>query len=243
MGKCSDSAPLNDEKTTAAHLDAARIRQLRKQNMRRKYFLYATGNQMDKIVQEIRKGYLKAFSEHLERADGTHFYTTDLFMFGLMDRNIGLVEALPGLINDKNIHALAPLLRVQLDGLLRLHAFRIVEKPDDLVRHMIKGGELRKFNDKEGKSLTDRQLVNSLKAELPWVESMYDTLCGWVHFSESHIFAVASEGRGEGVIEIGIGAFRKQIRPELFQEAIEATKAIHSATTEIIEAYFASSII
>ena len=114
---------------------------------------------MDEIVQEIRKGYLKAFSEHFEKADGTPFYITDLVMFGLMDRNIGLVEALPKLIEDENIHALAPLLRVQLDGLLRLHAFRIVEKPHDLAHHMIRGGELRKFKDKEGNKLTDRHLV------------------------------------------------------------------------------------
>jgi hypothetical protein len=194
---------------------------------------------MDEIVQEIRKAYLKAFSDNFEKADGIPFFITDLAMFGLMDRNIGLVEALPKLIEDENIHALAPLLRVQLDGLLRLHALRIVEKPDELAHHVIKGIELRKFKDKQGNKLTDRHLVNSLKEELPWVEPMYATLCGWVHFSESHIFAAASEGVGKGSIEIGIGGFRKRVKPELFQEAIEATKAIHRATIEIIVAYFA----
>jgi hypothetical protein len=99
---------------------------------------------MDEIVQGNRKGYLKSFSDHFGKADGTPFYTTDLVMFGLMDRNIGLVEALPALIEDENIHALAPLLRVWLDGLWRLHAFRIVEKPADLAHHVIKGIELRK---------------------------------------------------------------------------------------------------
>ncbi|BAN35556.1 hypothetical protein SCD_n01741 [Sulfuricella denitrificans skB26] len=194
---------------------------------------------MNETIQEIRKGYLKAFSGHIENADETPIYSMDLVVFGLMDRNIGLIEALPKLIEDENIHALAPLLRVQLDGLLRLHAFRMVAKPNDLAGQVIKGVELRKLTDDKGNKFTDRHLVNSLMAELPWVESMYDTLCGWVHFSETHIFAAASEGKGEGVIEIGIGGFRKRVKPELFQEAIEATKAIHKATIEIIEAYFA----
>lgn len=193
---------------------------------------------MDELVAELRKGYLKAFSDHFERANGKPFYASDLIMFGLMDRNIGLLEALPALIKSENIHALAPLLRVQLDGLLRLHAFKIVKSRDDLAIHIIRGSELRKFKDSAGNQLTDRHLVNSLKEQLPWVEPMYDTLCGWVHFSESHVFAAASEGNGEGQIEISIGGLRKRIKPELFQEALDATRAIHNATIGIISDYF-----
>lgn len=196
---------------------------------------------MDKLVPELRADYLKVFSDHFKKADEKPFYVADLLMFGLMDRNIGLIEALPSLVESKNIHALAPLLRVQLDGLLRLHAFSVIEKRDDFVLHIIKGGEVRKFKDSEGNPLTDRYLVNSLKEELPWVEPMYDSLCGWVHFSESHIFAAVSEGKGEGRIEIGIGSYRKRVKPELFKEVNDATRAIHKATIEIINAYFSSA--
>jgi len=193
---------------------------------------------MEEIVAGIRKRYLKAFSDHFEKADGSPIYAADLIMFGLMDRNIGLVESMPKLIEDENIHALAPLLRVQLDGLLRIHAFRLVTEPEELAVHVIKGGELRKYKDRDGNKLTDRYLVNSLKDDLPYVESMYDKLCGWVHFSESHIFTAATEGKEPQSIEIGIGGFRKKIGSEIFEDAIQAIEAIHKATTEIIEAYF-----
>jgi hypothetical protein len=82
-------------------------------------------------------------------------------------------------------------------------------------------------------------LVNSLKVELPWVETIYDTLCGWVHFFESHIFTAVSEGQGDGAIEIVIGGFRKKVKTELFQQVIESTMLIHRATIEIIKTYFA----
>lgn len=192
----------------------------------------------DDLVQTIRAEYLKTFSDHLASGDGAPMYVTDLVMFGLMDRNIGLVEALPKLIGDENIHALAPLMRIQLDGLLRLHAFRLVKNPDELAHHVIRGEELRRFKDVQGNKLTDRHLVESLKRELPWVESMYDTLCGWVHFSEAHIFAAASEGATDRTLEIGIGGCRKRVNPEWFKEAVEATKAIHEATVSLIRAYF-----
>src|SRR5690554_2764146 len=177
---------------------------------------------MSEMVERIREGYLSAFSKHVKKGEPSPFYVADLVMFGLMDRNIALVEAMPHLIEEENIHAFAPLLRVQLDGLLRLHAFRIVGSPDELARHVLGGGELRKFKDKEGNKLTDRHLVISLKLELPWVESIYERLCGWVHFSESHIFAAVSEGEKDGMIEIGIGGYRKKIDDRIFQEAIEA---------------------
>lgn len=165
-------------------------------------------------------------------------YLPDFVAFGLMDRNIALVEAIQELIAQKNIHAVAPLIRVQLDGLLRLHAFNLVENPDDLAMHIMRGNQLRRFKDKNGNQLTDRHLVNSLKLQLPWVEEFYETLSGWVHFSESHIFAAASEGKSEDSIEIGIGGHRKEIPPKLFEEAIAATKEVNARTIELLESYF-----
>lgn len=193
---------------------------------------------MDQLVAELRADYLKVFCDHFNKADEKPFYVADLLMFGLMDRNIGLLDALPSLFESKNIHALAPILRVQLDGLLRLHAVRVIEKRDDFALHVIRGGAVRKFKDSEGNPLTDRYLVNSLKEELPWVEPMYDSLCGWVHFSESHVFSAVSEGKGKRQVEIGIGSYRKRVDPALLQEATDATRAIHKATIEIINAYF-----
>lgn len=193
---------------------------------------------MDNLVREIREGYLKTFEDHLSHSTNTPFYTTDLIIFGLMDRNIGLVESMPSLIKEENIHALAPLLRIQLDSLLRLHAFNLVSNPNELAGHIIKGNELRKFKDKDGNLLSDRRLVSSLTSHLPFVETMYNKLCGWVHFSELHIFTAVSEGKEDRTIEIGIGDARKKLDPELFAESIDAIRAIHSATIAIMKSYF-----
>ena len=193
---------------------------------------------MNELVSEIRKRYLEVFSNHLSSTEVTDFYTADFVMFGLMDRNIGLVEAMPALIKDHNIHAFAPLLRVQLDGLLRLHAFRLVKNTDELAEFIIKGNELRKFKDKNNKALTDRYLVNSLKKELPWLESVYNELCGWVHFSNTHLSTAATEGKEERSIYIGIGKFRTRVEPQVIEESVELVKVIHEATSGLIEAYF-----
>ena len=193
---------------------------------------------MPTFADEAREKYLQAFSEHLLNMEGKPMYATDLIMFGIMDRSIGLVEAMPRLLADGNVHAFAPLLRVQLDSLLRLHAFHIVQSRDKLANHVIGGKALKNFKDVHGNKLTDRHLVNSIKSTLPWVESMYDDLCGWVHFSESHVFVAASEGNLDRTIEVGIGSYRKKVDPGLIAEATQATKAINEAIVSEVRAYF-----
>lgn len=194
---------------------------------------------MEEMVSQVRERYLEVFHSHFGSADNTPFYTADLVMFGILDRQIGLIEAMPAIFESKNIHALAPLLRIQLDTLLRLHAFRIVENMEDLARHVIEGNSLRKYKDRDGNSLLDKHLVDTLKIALPWVEDMYETLSGWVHFSESHILRTLSEGEEERTINVGIGRFREDTPPEMFEEAKQALIEIHANTASLLEAYFA----
>lgn len=195
-------------------------------------------SEIDVVSSNATKRYLEIFSTHLRSAEGKSFYTADLVLFGLLNRNICLLKAMPPLFKDRNIHALAPLLRVQLDGLLRLHAFRLVESMDDLAAHVISGKSLRKFKDRDGQQLHDSNLVSSIKTELPWVESMYNTLSGWVHLSESHVFSAATAGSRERSIVIGVGSFESELPDSLFDEACDAVDAVHAATATLISGYF-----
>lgn len=192
---------------------------------------------IEEIVETATRRYLAIFSDHLRSAEGKTFYTADLVMFGILNRNLGLLRAMPALVNERNIHALAPLLRVQLDGLLRLHVYRIVESIDDLARHVIGGNSLRRFKDRNGKELTDRHLVDSLKAEIEWVEPIYETLSGWVHLSESHVFSAIGPGKEEGAIVVAVGS-QEEIPEQLFDQAVGAIEAIHSSTAQLLEGYF-----
>jgi hypothetical protein len=197
---------------------------------------------IENLVSEIRKRYLSIFSNHLKQSDGKKIITTDLWMFGLLDRNIGLLEAMPPIIRYRNLHALAPLLRVQLDGLLRVYALQLVSSPEELALHVMQGGQLRKFKNSEGQKLSDKFLVDSITAEIPWIDALYEKLCGWVHFSDSHIFLAAKEGAKKGSIEVGIGSYRQDVPDAMIEEAIDAIDGIHNVTAHIIESYFESRL-
>lgn len=196
------------------------------------------GPGVEELVAELRKRYLDVFSSHLDGTTGKSFYASDLVVFGVLDRQIGLLEAMPNLFAEKNIHALAPLLRVQLDGLLRLHAFRMVENMHDLTSHMLKGKHLRNFKDRNGALLQDRHLVTTLSKELPWIDEMYSTLSGWVHLSSTHILTAVTEGEEDRTIQVGIGSFRENLPETIWEEARGAVRAIHGSTISMVERYF-----
>lgn len=190
------------------------------------------------VVEKVTQRYLSIFRAHLTCANGTKFYTADLMMFAILNRNIGLLNAMPALFQTKNIHALAPLLRVQLDSLLRLHAFRIVESMEDLAVHVMRGNHLANFKDRDGNRLKDKRLVETLKTELPWVEEMYETLSSWIHFSESHVFSAVAPGIAENSVVVGIGDLEREIPDQLFVEACSAVGEIHDATATLLNGYF-----
>ena len=52
---------------------------------------------IDEIVDAATKRYLLILSIHLRSANGKNFYLTDLVIFGLINRNLGLLRALPDL--------------------------------------------------------------------------------------------------------------------------------------------------
>lgn len=164
----------------------------------------------------------------------------DFVMFGMIERNIALLDSFPYLVKTKNFHSLAPLLRVQLDSLLRLYAFQLVENQDELSRHILNGQSLRRFEDRHKKRLTDNRLVESISKELPWVRPVYEKLSGWVHFSGQHVYSAVTLPKKGHNIQIAIGSYRKPLPSEIFQESIQVAVEIHETIISMLGSYFAS---
>ena len=150
------------------------------------------------MVGEVLESRLKALEElsglHLQiarymlRVDGGAIFGADLVASAVLHRSLGLIRGFCGAIRDENYLCAAPLVRIQLDNLLRFYAFFLVENPHETALRVFEGEPLRKQADKNGKKMTDRYLVEKLSQELPWVKSVYDATSGFIHFSERHMF-------------------------------------------------------
>ena len=98
------------------------------------------------VVGRVKVRYerlLEKFSEQESR----HERETCLLpvVLASLNRQIALASAVPDLFAAHKAFAMFPLARVQLDGLLRLHALRLVDEPARLAFHVISGKRLSKL--------------------------------------------------------------------------------------------------
>lgn len=119
--------------------------------------------------------------------------TFDLMIFSVLNRTINLNKAFISSMKDNNFIAAAPLIRINLDSLLRLFASRISEySMNDFAEKILSGEHIRRmkyYNSKE--KLTDTFLVNELtKVEnMSWVRKVYDNGNSYVHFCDKTVFS------------------------------------------------------
>jgi hypothetical protein len=169
----------------------------------------------------------------LEQSKDSHFNITgilsgeiepiDIYAFMVLKRSISLVFGFTELIRQKNFLCAAPLIRLQIDNLLRFRASFLVDNQSQFVVDVLQEKEVRKLKDRLGKNMTDGYLQDVLENEYPWIKGTYKNTSGYVHLSEKHFFNTlrASASGKDGVLDIYIGPDDKMVSDEVYEGAIE----------------------
>lgn len=130
----------------------------------------------------------RIFLKELSIAGSGNTYPMDFYISAIINRNLSLTEAFIQLIGSKNFLAAAHLARPNLDNLLRLHAAFLTVNPNAFAIQIMKGAKVKSFKDKiTQKSLSDAYLRKSVSQEYPWVDKVYTTTSGYIHFGHRHI--------------------------------------------------------
>ncbi len=160
--------------------------------------------------------------------------TFDFFLIAALNRTVNISKAYTTLIRDNNFIAAAPLVRINIDTLLRLYASIISEYDRNTFASKVMGGELIKKMKLNGtkKNLRDDTLYLELsKIEgMEWVTDIYKAGSSFVHLEKSHIFSslkIADEK--ERTINMSIG-FHDAFIPESekFGSAVWMNKTVDS---------------
>ena len=165
-------------------------------------------------------------SKRFLAASGGDIYEIDLVHLGVMVRSYSLVDGFIDAFDAWNPIVAAPLLRMQLDNLVRLSYMARAPSATDVARYVVTGGEFRKLRDSEGRHLTDARLLEHAKQFHPWVEPVYQATSGWVHFSPVHVYAGTRVRRGDAddsaTLELEIPLRPERIPLRALQELIGA---------------------
>ena len=140
-------------------------------------------------------------------ASGGAQMLVDLVFYGLTNRSWNVCDAILILVAKRNFVAAAPLVRIQMDTLLRLCYMRTLKQSDPFAKLILSGQRLNKTKDAEGKLLTDARLRDYARPRYPWIDKTYDELSRLVHFSDAHIYSSMTPLKADGsnTIHIGIG--------------------------------------
>ncbi len=123
-----------------------------------------------------------------------------IFCMAILNRTLNLNRGYISLLSEENYVAAAPLIRINLDTLLRLFASSQSEFDYERFAKEVRNG--RKIADiydsNKKKKLRDSELVKRLKKikGFLWVEDVYGIGSGFVHFSHQHVYsAMKIEGQ------------------------------------------------
>jgi hypothetical protein len=165
------------------------------------------------------------------------FTILDMFIWVVLKRSISLAYGFTTLIRASNLICAAPLVRLQIDNLLRYHAAFLVNNQEEFVVEFFSGTPIRKMRDRNGNLMRDVYLQQEVSKRFSWLEDVYQRTSGYVHLSEQHMFnTIRASGKGEGAIEGYIGPDDKLVSDEVYEDAVETMILVtHSLLTDVAD--------
>lgn len=146
------------------------------------------------LLQNKRNRLDQYFNEFIQagklaiEALGGNIFLTDFLIIGVIKRSIDIIDGFAMLMDKWNLVVAAPLIRLQLDTLLRLSYLATLKDADAVSFKISEGVNFSDLKDSSGKKLTDARLRDYARPQFPWIDDIYKTVSKYVHFSNRHIF-------------------------------------------------------
>ncbi len=145
-----------------------------------------------KRLKELEARHLEIIQKMLE-ADGGNVSHIDLIGLAAINRSLSLTKAFLLMIETKNAIAGIPLIRLQLDSLMRFNACRFVDDTKNLIVNLLEDKPLNKIQSNDGQQLTDKYLHEKLSESYPEATKFYKITSGFIHLSGRHVFATVDK--------------------------------------------------
>ena len=160
------------------------------------------------------------------KAENSNLYVVDILFASAFTRFAKVSMGIRALIEQRNLICAAPLVRLQLDTVLRLFAASLVDDKNSFFERILRAQPIRRIKDRDGNYMTDSYLLDRLvhKTGLDELRGLYEKTSGFVHFSEIHLSDIMRRVDDDGGLSFRVGS-----RDEFFPESayIEAITAVH----------------
>jgi len=195
-----------------------------------------TAEAINRLLQ--RKAAHLELGQRMFKADGGNLFCMDLLATAVLNRSIRLVQGFADQIRT-NFLCAAPLVRLQLDNLLRFNGARFVDSLNDFVIEILRGTPIRKIKDRTGQFMNDAYLLKKAAAEYPELEAIYERGCGYIHLCELHMLHTA-QVTGDMEIELSVALEDDEIKDEHRVSAIDAMIRVTDLVLNVVAGWVAT---
>ena len=171
-------------------------------------------------------------------ADEKAIYSADMIMQGMAQRSIKLTLGFVSMVEQSNAECAVPLLRLQLDNVMRFNALWLFNDNNKIFTAFLKD-TFHKLKTSDGKRLTDAFLCDQISKKYEWFKRVYKSTSSYIHFSNPGLMSsVVGVGNDESrTISSCVGSEAgRQWQTEEKKEAVDA----FIAATEILLTLFYS---
>lgn len=179
-----------------------------------------------------------------ESNDGSLFLP-DFIIISAINRAIDLIQGFRTSYPSWNFTVAAPLVRLQIDNLLRVHYLTLCPADSGCAELLLSAEPLRRQFDlipehgKKPEKLHDIVLLRKAEEAYPWLKQVYDKASGWVHFSSDHhgqSWKVEDDGTFYASCPPDISMFPYDFVEQLLWAMNEVTHALGSSIAEFVHA-------
>lgn len=185
-------------------------------------------------LDEMRIEHVNIVGDFLKAHE--NFYSLDTFFVAIAQRSYELVDGFISMFDEVNFSVMAPILRMQVDNLIRASYVSRSMNPDEIASNFMTGTEFRKMKNPKGHPLNDRNLREEAAVHHPWISEVYEKTSGWIHLSPAHVHtSIKMEKTSDGaLIKLHFPRGLEDISVEVLEDICFA---LINATKELFE-YF-----
>ena len=165
-----------------------------------------------------------------------NLFPCDGLAMAVLDRSLNLLEGFVLLLKNNGYICAVPLLRMQLDNILRFHGIIQQRDPHGLAEKVFSGTRLSKMKDDDRKSLTDARLLELLEGRNPDIREIYKQASGYIHLSEQHVYHFMSRSKLDesGRRMFAIGNNDEHLSPEHKTRLVNAFETVTKGVLEVL---------
>jgi len=195
------------------------------------------------VMERIRH-LLSSRNDHLElyermlSADCGRLFGPDFVAQATLHRSLSLINGFVLMVKNRNFMCALPLLRLQVDSLIRLYSLTLVDDTNPVVSALFKGTPLRKVKSRNGERMTDAYLHQQASKLWPWVSKVYQWASQFVHFSAPIVTApVERIDESSGAFLTCVGNGGREWREDEMLEALNIFDAATRALLGLIKSW------